>query len=395
MSSKLAKINSTDTLLKFGSEDLSKIAQEILSRRPIDKSLYVYSTEILQSRLSHLKEVFPHGSNHAVAIKSNSHPKVLAEIVKNGCGLEAASIEEVRLAKEAGCPTEKIVFDSPVKTVDEIMFCAKELGGMVLNANCFEELDRLKAYDTLKVGIRINPLVDIGSPGIFNVSVSNSKFGIPITYRDRIVQYALEMDNIQGLHIHAGSEIGSQENHVAAIALIVDVAEEIRNKGKKLSFIDIGGGISANVKSLQPFFEKLIAKSPEILDYQIITEYGRFVQTHCAFAISKVEYVLTHCQPEIALIHVGADLFPREIYSSSPPKHEFYVSDPDGRFKGEVENKYDIGGPLCFSGDFLGLGLKLPVINGGDYVVISDAGANSLSMWSRHCSREEVDVEMI
>ncbi|WP_235299263.1 type III PLP-dependent enzyme domain-containing protein [Portibacter marinus] len=374
---------------------MSRITSDILATRPIERSLYVYSRELLNDRLNHLKSVFPAGTNHAVAIKSNSHPEVLAEITQQGCGLEAASYEEVLLAAQANCPFDKIVFDSPVKTVQEIESCAKNYPGMTINANCFEELNRLKGMMEVNVGIRINPLVDIESPGIYNVSHTGSKFGIPISQRSEIVQYALKMDNVSGLHIHAGSEIGSRVNHIKAISSVVQIAEEIASKGKKLEFIDIGGGISASLEGLESFFQALIAHSPEILNYQIITEYGRFVQTHCAFVISKVEYLLSRSETDIALIHVGADLFPREIYSSAPPHHDYLVINQEGQLKLGNEKKYDIGGPLCFSGDFLKRGIELPEIDAGDFIIITDAGANSLSMWSSHCSREEVEVKIL
>ena len=274
--------------------------------------------------MNHITKVFPETTLHAVAIKANSHPKVLKEIVKMGHGLEAASIEEVQLAINAGCAPDHIVFDSPVKTIEEINNCNDNIQGMIINANCFQELERLEGKNNVKVGIRINPLADLNNPGLYDVSSANSKFGIPISDRDRIIHYALNMENCQGLHIHAGSEIGNQSNHVQAILSMVEIAEEIRLKGKKLAFIDIGGGIPANMqrglqKGLWSFYNELIEMAPAILDYQIITEYGRFVQAHTAFTISRVEYVLAHCNPNIALIHVGADLFPREIYSSHPP----------------------------------------------------------------------------
>ncbi len=383
--------------------DCEKIVQNLIKEGTVNaktKSLYVYNRNILLNRLDHLSSVFPETALHAVAIKSNSHPDVLKEIIAAGHGLEAASFEEVLLAHKAGCPNENMVFDSPVKTILEIEACASRFPGMVINANCFEELDRLKGKNNIRGGIRINPLISLNNPGIYDVSSSNSKFGIPINQRDKIIRYALQMENCKGLHIHAGSEIGNEENHVDAIVSIVEIAEEIRLKGKKLEFIDIGGGVPAKMdagkqKGLETFYASLIDKAPSIMDYQIITEYGRFVQAHTAFVISKVEYILDHSNPNIALIHVGADLFPREIYSSHPPHHEIYVLDKNGVLKEGPNKAYDIGGPLCFSGDFIKRAISLPETQSGDYVCITDTGANTLSMWSRHCSRNIVDLTVV
>ncbi len=363
---------------------------------PETKSLYIYNKEILVDRLDHLSAVFPKDSLHAVAIKSNSNHEVLKEIVNQGHGLEAASYEEVLLAHKAGCPNEKIVFDSPVKTIEEIHNCNQQFPSMILNANCFQELERLKGKNNVRIGIRINPLIKLDNPGIYDVSGNNSKFGIPISQKEKIIQYALHMPNCEGLHIHAGSEIGSEENHIRAIGSIVDIAEEIRLKGKKLAFIDIGGGVPARMESgsqkgLEYFYDKLRQSFPAINNYKMVTEYGRFVQAHTAFVISKVEYLLDHCEPNIALIHVGADLFPREIYSTHPPHHDVFVLDQEGNLKDEQEADYDIGGPLCFSGDFIKRNISLPKIESGDLICIADTGANTLSMWSRHCSRNEVE----
>lgn len=393
----------TKGLKRYTAEDYQSIVKSLIDSNKVTtetKSLYIYCNVILKNRLEHLSDVFPLETNHAVAIKSNSHPSVLKEIVDQGHGLEAASYEEVVMASVAGCENTKIVFDSPVKTIQEIEDCNLLFPGMILNANCFQELDRLKGKSNIRIGIRINPLVELDNPGMYAVSNSNSKFGIPITQKEKIIQYALEMDNIEGLHIHAGSEIGNQENHINAIGGIVKLAEEIRKRGKKLSFIDIGGGIAANMKSgkqqgLALFYEKLVKQFPRITNYQIITEYGRFVQAHTAFVISKVEYILDHCEPNIALIHVGADLFPREIYSSHPPHHDIYVLDQHGKIKTAESKQYDIGGPLCFSGDFVKRNISLPQVESGDYICIADTGANTLSMWSRHCGREEIETILI
>lgn len=395
--------NRLKELKRYSSEDISSNVKSLIESKKITdstKSMYIYSKEILLDRLTHLQEVFPDFSLHAVAIKSNSHPSVLKEIVRNGCGLEAASIEEVKLAIDAECSKENIVFDSPVKTIEEIAWCDEHMPGMILNANCFQELDRLNSVKNLRVGIRINPLMDLDNPGMYDVSGINSKFGIPISAREQIIERALSMNQCVGLHIHAGSEIGSLQNHIDAIGSIVDIAEEIRSRGKKLEFIDIGGGRPAKMEpgsqeGLEDFYSGIIEKFPAILDYQVITEYGRFVHAHAAFVISKVEYILDHCSPEIALIHVGADLFPREIYSSHPPYHEISVVDRQGNQKSQDPKIYAIGGPLCFSGDFLTKNRTLPRIQPGDYICISDTGANTLSMWSRHCSREEVEVVLL
>lgn len=360
------------------------------------KSMYVYHLDLLDERIDHLKDIYPENVIHAVAIKSNNLPEVLKHIVSKNLGLEAASFEEVELAIEAGCEPSKIVFDSPVKTIDELEIGNNKYKGLRINANSFYELDKLSTFDNLNVGVRINPMLKIDSPDIFMVSGKGSKFGIPITEKPRLLEYIKNNKSIKGLHIHPGSEIASLAQHVECIKIVYDFANEInRLIPNRINWIDIGGGIKpekvslTQQKGLSDFMDELLIQCPFIFDkFEVITEYGRFVHTYCAYAISKVEDILDYHEPNIALIHLGADLFLREVYSSSPPPHGFYNISSVSK-----SNKhYDIGGPLCFSGDFLAKNERIEEIEIGDMIAITDCGSNSISMWSSHCSRNKPNV---
>lgn len=121
---------------------------------------------------AHLKATFNHpNANHAIAIKTNPHPKVLKTLVDWGFGLEAASYEELLLAQNAGIESHKLVFDSPVKTQREIKLVNKKFPGITLNVNCLKELERLPpaAECNMCIGIRLNPVVDSGAEAIYNV----------------------------------------------------------------------------------------------------------------------------------------------------------------------------------------------------------------------------------
>ena len=105
---------------------------------PEDTALIFHSWTTHRKYLTHLKEAFNHhNANHAIAVKTNPHPAILAQLVDWGFGLECASMEEVYLALQAGCPGPKIVFDSPVKTKHEIRICHEnpDLHGILVNVN--------------------------------------------------------------------------------------------------------------------------------------------------------------------------------------------------------------------------------------------------------------------
>ncbi len=357
------------------------------------KSMYVYHIDLLDQRLQHLKNEFPKSVLHAVAIKTNNLPEVLSYIVSQGCGLEAASFEEVKLAVNAGCDPSKIVFDGPAKTREELEYCNANFQGIKINANSFNELEKLLGLKNLNIGIRINPMLRIDSPDIFMVSGKGSKFGIPITSKERIVSNIFASPSINGLHVHPGSEISSLEQHVSCIKIVYDFAIQINKEiPNKIKWIDIGGGIKpeqdfdGNQKKLTHFIALLKKYCPLIFDdFECITEYGRFVHTHCAYAVSKVEDILEYHEPHIAIIHLGADLFLREVYSSSPPSHQYFnITSTDRQLQ-----RYDLGGPLCFSGDFLAKNEELLKLQIGDVIAITACGSNSISMWSEHCSRKK------
>lgn len=367
------------------------------SHKKDEKAVIFYLKEALNKRLGELLEGFPDSTFHTVAIKTQSEPKVLQHIVTRGFGLEAASFEEVKLAKEAGAPDHKIVFDSPVKTSEEIQQCHQKFPGITLNANSIQELGRYPKDFSGKIGLRVNPLEDSDAPGIFNLSSFDSKFGVPISQRNEIIEACLRHSNITGLHVHIGSGIKNFQNNINAVQKLKTLADEINELRKKhhllsqIKFIDIGGGIqfdNENIEfSVKAFAEKLQAIPDLFESYQIITEYGNFVHKNNSFVVSNIEYIVPKGEgnPSLVYIHVGADLFLRKVYSSlaiNYPVHGIYENQ-----SAKDTQHYKIAGPLCFEGDILFDDVELPTLTEKDKLMILNIGANTLSMWSWHCNR--------
>ncbi len=371
-------------------------AKRLLNRA--DASAIFFDFDLLDERLDHLATTFPKNTLHAVAIKSNPLLEVLKHIAQRGFGLEAATFEEVLLAKKAGAANEKIVFDSPVKRQSEINFCEKNLPGLIVNANTIKELRRYRNCRNLQLGLRVNPLTDAGSPGIYAVSDYGSKFGEPITNRAAIVRAFLEMP-LTGLHIHIGSGIENLESTATAMASLFELANEIETarsavgNSLKINRLDIGGGFlgiyqEGQQPGLEPYVSLLRAKIPDLEKRQLITEYGRFTQVHAGWILSDIEYVLDHNDPPTLALHHGADMFVREVYSPEGPCHRVFALDKKGEPKTGQPRPYNLAGPLCFAGDFLAKNQLLPgKITTSDKIVVADTGANTFSIWSKHCSR--------
>jgi diaminopimelate decarboxylase len=362
-----------------------------------DTAIICQSWNNLDRYLNHLKECFPKNTLHAIAIKTNPHPEVLKHIADLGFGLEAASIEELQLAKSAGVANEKIVFDSPVKTQLEITFCQENLPGIRLNVNSLEELKRIPENPSFIIGIRINPLIDVGSPSLYNVSADESKFGIPISDKGLLLNAILEYPITQ-LHIHSGSSMTNLESSVLAVENLFKLAEEAnqflaKNQiSRRIETLDIGGGLPpeelyfASNSLMNKYAEGLKNQIPDLGNYQLITEFGQWVHFYSGFAYSRIEYVLNRGEKELIFVHLGADYLMRDAYAK-PRGVVFKTYCQNGLPKNDIQKKFDIAGPLCFAGDYLVKNENLPNPQEGDWLALLNTGSNSLGLWSRHCSR--------
>ena len=293
-------------LNKIQSNEISEVYQKAFQQNIIDEwdsAVIFYSYDILESRLNHLKDIFPENTFHAIAIKTNSMPDILKFIANKGFGLEAASWEELLLAQKAGLDSAKAVFDSPVKRKIEIDLCATEFENMILNANSFEELELIPHNPDYRVGLRINPLIKTGAPGMFDVSTKRSKFGVPINQSPEIINACLKYSFISGLHMHSGSEISALQNNVDAICALKKLADDINfsrrqnNIDSQITFIDIGGGIPADYTAnpqpgLDTYVDKIKKTCPDIFsDYQVITEFGHYIHANTSWVLSDIEYM--------------------------------------------------------------------------------------------------------
>lgn len=358
-----------------------------------DSAVLVTSLPRLDARLKHLRASFDERTLHCIAIKSNPHLGILRAIVERGFGLEAASIEEVRRALKVGCPTEKIVFDSPVKTHLELQEVAQH-EGLLVNVNTLSELKRIPSDAVCMIGIRVNPLTDTGSPERFSVGRNESKFGVPIAARADLINAALHAP-VRALHMHSGSQMRDLHAQERALNALGELAREINSAlshaglERRIEVIDIGGGLPSEPLSdttQMQAYGASVCNTQALSPFNLVTEFGQWVNAECGFALSRVEYVVPGA-PSKLFIHLGADMFTRDAYTQARP---FPLSTwtADGRALKAEPVLYDIAGPLCFAGDYLARQVSLPQISEGQWLCIDHTGANTYALWSRHCSRD-------
>jgi diaminopimelate decarboxylase len=395
--------------MEIGKKQISFIVQKALRSKHIlggdDTSAVFYDLFFIGRRIGELKKAFPQNTLHAVAIKANPFLNNLKFVKALNVGVEAASLPEVYIALKAGFPVHKIVFDSPAKTEVEISFALKK--GININADSFQELDIIKALlkrnkTKSKIGIRINPQVGTGKIVETSVAGDYSKFGIPIKeYRNELQDYFLNNEWLRGIHLHIGSQGISKNMLIKGAKIVYNFTQQTntilkKNRKKQIERFDIGGGLPVSYYSdkksvtLKEYAIGLKKSCPELFagKFKLITEFGRYIYANSAWAISRVEYVKKSKNLKTAVIHIGADMFIRKAYMPKKWHHEIFVLNKNGDVKTGRKEKYVIAGPLCFAADVLAKGILLPEVSPGDYIIIKDVGAYTLSMWSRYNSRQ-------
>jgi len=370
-----------------------------------DTALIFYNLSFLEKRIEDLANRFPQETLHAIAVKANPLARILTKVKDLGAGAEVASLPELYMAEKAGFLPGKVVFDSPAKTKEEIEYALKL--GVHINADSFDELDRIaEILKTLPsksiIGVRINPQVGTGSIRATSVAGTISKFGIPLNdHREKLKAYYRQYAWLKSIHVHIGSQGCPVDLLIDGIGKVLNFANEVNESSpsakNQIEVFDIGGGLPVSYYadkrpvSMLEYQTMLKEKLPELFDgqFRLITEFGRYIYANTGWVASKVEYVKRENGYNIIMTHVGADLLLRKCYNPDDWHHQITLVDKTGKLKtGKAENKYIIAGPLCFAGDIIARDIELPDAEEGDYILIHDTGAYTLSMWSRYNSRQ-------
>ncbi|MFC2092884.1 diaminopimelate decarboxylase [Bacteroidota bacterium] len=415
---KLVIINYFQTKVKIGATMIEKITNEKMSRvfcntvtknmiEREDTSLVFYDMSFLTERINELFQLFPDSTLHAIAVKANPLVNIFKFLKSLNTGVEAASLSELYLAENVGFPPEKIVFDSPTKTIHELEYAMKL--GVHINIDSLDELKRIaklrKGFQTKSsFGIRINPQVGTGAILSTSVAGDYSKFGVPIKEKkEELIQYFLENEWLKGVHLHIGSQGCPVNLLVDGVKVVYDFVIKVNdilkknNEDRQINIFDIGGGLPvSNISdektvTMLEYREMLGKHCNELFSgkFKLITEFGRFIHANAGWVASRVEYIKESTGIKTIIVHTGADLFLRECYQPEYWQHDISVLDCEGNIKRGIDKiPYVIAGPLCFAGDILSREIYLPKVAEGDYILIHDAGAYTLSMWSRYNSRQ-------
>lgn len=361
---------------------------------------YVYSRATLERHWSAFDQAFE-GRPHLIcyAVKANSNIAVLNVLARLGSGFDIVSVGELERVLKAGGQPEKIVFSGVGKRHDEIRR-ALDVGIRCFNVEVSTELDRINQIASdmgvvANVSIRVNPDVDAQTHPYISTGLKENKFGLDIETAFTEYQRANELShlNVVGLDCHIGSQLTDVTPFVDALDRVLSLLERLKAVGIAIQHLDLGGGLGICYRDEQPplpadYVAALYQKLGD-LPYEIILEPGRAIAGNAGILVTKVEYIKPTEDRQFAIVDAAMnDLMRPALYQAW---QNIVQLDLNSKAK---KDQYDIVGPVCETGDFLGKDREL-AIEEGDLLAVLSAGAYGFTMSSNYNSRPSVAEVMI
>ncbi len=361
---------------------------------------YIYSRKTLEQHWHAFDEAFkemPHLVCYAV--KANSNLAVLNVLARLGSGFDIVSAGELARVIAAGGEAGKTVFSGVGKTEAEIEYALAQ------NIRCFNvesipELSRIndvaaRMGKLAPVSIRVNPDVDAQTHPYISTGLKENKFGIDIEQARSVYQSAKSMANLSvvGVDCHIGSQLTSVSPFVDALKRVLALIDELAQDGIDIKHLDIGGGLGIHYRDETPPSpaEYAAALKPLLAEreLEILLEPGRAIAGNAGILLTKVEFIKPTEAKQFAIVDAAMnDLLRPALYQSW---QQIVPVQLETQAKPAV---YDIVGPICETGDFLGKDREL-AIEQGDLLAIRSAGAYGFTMSSNYNSRPRAAEIMV
>src|SRR5574343_2036066 len=354
--------------------------------------LYVYSKASFEKHYLDMDQAFSF-IDHQIcfAVKSNSNLAVLNVLAKLGAGFDIVTGGELARVLAAGGNPNKVVFSGVGKTEAE-MIAALDAGILCFNVESASELDRLAAVagqvgKRAPISLRVNPDVDAKTHPYISTGLKENKFGVPIADALALYRHAASLPSIDvtGIDCHIGSQLLDPSPFVEALERILPLVDTLKAEGIHLHHIDLGGGLGIYYHEgqsepvvadyLRPLLDRLSGRG-----LRVLLEPGRRLVGNAGVLLTKVEYLKHGDDKHFAIVDAAMnDLARPALYEAW---HDIV---PVAPHNGEART-YDIVGPVCETGDFLGQARPL-ALQQGDLLAVLSAGAYGMVMSSNYNTR--------
>jgi diaminopimelate decarboxylase len=356
--------------------------------------LFVYSKAAMLDALAAYQRGFA-GRKARIhyAMKANSSLGVLQVFAQAGCGFDIVSGGELERALAVGAKPQDIIFSGVGKTRAE-MRRALEIGIGCFNVESEAELEVLSevaaaAGKTAQVSVRVNPNVDPKTHPYISTGLKGSKFGVAHERTLQTYRRAASLPGlvVAGIDCHIGSQITDSGPYLDAMDRVLDLVEAVESAGIPLHHIDFGGGLGINYKGDQPpqadalwaqLFAKLDARG--FGDRQFMIEPGRSLVGNAGVCVTEVLYLKPGEQKNFCIIDAAMNDLPR------PAMYQAFHDIVPVKARDAATTEYDVVGPVCESGDWVGHDRALAA-QAGDLLAVMSAGAYCMSMASNYNTR--------
>ncbi|WDD96088.1 diaminopimelate decarboxylase [Burkholderia sp. FERM BP-3421] len=360
-----------------------------------DTPLYVYSRAALTAAYTAYADACQ-GRRAAiyVAVKANSNLGVLNVFARLGAGFDIVSGGELARVLAAGGQASNVVFSGVGKSADE-MRVALEAGVKCFNVESLPELDRLNAVAgalgrQAPVSLRVNPDVDPKTHPYISTGLKGNKFGIAFSDARAAYRAAAALPNLKivGIDCHIGSQITELSPYLDAIDKLLDLVEQIEADGVPIHHVDVGGGLGITYDDEAPpeigaFVRAVLARIDARGHGQreIFFEPGRSLTGNAGILLTRVEFLKPGEEKNFAIVDAAMNDLAR------PAMYEAYHAiEPVKPRADAAPVLYDVVGPVCESGDWLGRERRL-ALEPGDLLAIRSAGAYGFTMSSNYNTR--------
>ncbi|MGB9670495.1 MAG: diaminopimelate decarboxylase [Halothiobacillaceae bacterium] len=360
---------------------------------------YVYSRAAIESKFRAYSDAFgDHPHLVCFAVKSNSNLAVLNLLARLGAGFDIVSGGELERVLAAGGEAGKVVFSGVAKSRAE-MARALEVGIRCFNVESLPELERLNEValahgKRAPVSLRVNPDVDAKTHPYISTGLKENKFGIAIEDAEAAYLRAAALPGLAvvGVDCHIGSQLTELRPFIDALERVLALVERLAAQGVRLHHLDLGGGLGIRYRDeTPPAPAELVGALMDRLGqtgYELIVEPGRSIVGNAGVLLTRVELLKHSPHKDFAVVDAAMnDLMRPALYGSWMDIQPVAVRDGEPR-------EYDVVGPVCETGDFLGKGRRL-VLAEGDLLAVMGAGAYGFTMSSNYNTRPRAAEVMV